>query len=117
MKKVIIAGCRNFNNYSVAEIFIDECIKNENVVIISGGCKGADRLGEIYAQKHGIEIIKFPAEWSRYGKAAGPIRNRKMAEDADIIICFWDKKSRGTKSLIDYAEKLNKKVYVKYIGF
>jgi len=51
-------------------------------------------------------------EWDKYGKSARPIRNRKMAEIADLVIVFWDLESRGTKSMIKEAIRLNKKLLV-----
>ena len=117
--KIVIAGCRNFNNYELAKEFIDLCIsdiRGENeIVIISGGAKGADSIGEQYAKENGFEIQRFPADWKRYGRSAGPKRNKEMAEYCDFAICFWDGKSKGTKSMIGYAEKLGKIVKIKYI--
>lgn len=115
--KIVIAGCRNYNNYYEAKEYIDFCIreikKNNTIVILSGGCKGADMLGERYAIENGYEIRKFVADWDKYGKAAGPIRNEQMAIEADYIICFWDYKSRGTKSMIEYAKKYSKPCKIK----
>ena len=118
--KIVIAGCRNYNNYYEAKDYIDFCIreikKNNTIVILSGGCKGADMLGERYAIENGYEISKFVANWDKYGKAAGPIRNEQMAIDADYIIFFWDFKSKGTKSMIEYAKKYSKPYKIKRIN-
>ena len=46
----------------------------------------------------------------KYGRAAGPLRNEKMVECADLVVAFWDGRSRGTKSLIKYAQSRNKDV-------
>ena len=118
--KIVIAGCRNYNNYDEAKDYIDFCIreikKNNTIVILSGGCRGADAIGERYAIENGYEIRKFVADWDKYGKAAGPIRNEQMAKDADYIICFWDYKSRGTKSMIENAKKYSKPYKIKNIS-
>lgn len=118
--KIVIAGCRNYNNYYEAKEYIDFCIreikKNNTIVILSGGCKGADMLGERYAIENGYEIRRFVANWDKYGKAAGPIRNEQMAKEADYIICFWDYKSRGTKSMIENAKKYSKPYKIKNIS-
>lgn len=82
---------------------------------LSGGCKGADALGERYAEENGFKIEHFPAEWNKFGKSAGPIRNFQMAKNCDYVICFWDGKSKGTKSMINYAKQLNKPIKVKKI--
>ena len=119
IKKVIVAGCRNYNNYSEAKAYIDFCIKSiknkYTLVFISGGCAGADSLGERYAKENGYATEYYPAEWNKYGKSAGPKRNEKMAKVGDYVICFWDGKSRGTKSMIEYAKKFNKPIRIKYI--
>lgn len=86
--------------------------KKKDVVIISGYASGADALGERYAQERGSLLETFPADWKVHGKAAGPIRNTKMAEVADALIAFWDGKSRGTKNMIDTATKRGLKVAV-----
>ena len=112
IKRVVIAGCRDYNDYDEAKRYIDLClcdIKKENeIIIVSGGARGADALGERYATKNGYKIERYLAFWSVYGKSAGPKRNEKMAQVCDYVICFWDKKSRGTKSMIHYAKKFNK---------
>ncbi len=112
IKRVVVAGCREFNNYPVAKSFIDRCIKDirqqYTLVFVSGGCRGADMLGERYAKENGFAVERYDADWDTYGKAAGPIRNRQMAEIADYIICFWDGKSRGTSSMLDIATSLDK---------
>ena len=92
IKRVVIAGCRDYNNYDEAKIYIDFCLSNirkENeIVIISGCASGADAIGERYARKNGFRVEKYPANWGKYGKGAGPIRNMQMAEASDYVICF-----------------------------
>ena len=107
-KKIVIAGSRSFTDYTVAEEFITETLKpllvpGDEPVILSGKCRGADALGERYARERGWRVVFYPADWSA-GRVAGPLRNRKMAADADIVICFWDGQSRGTASMIRFAE-------------
>ena len=120
IKKVVIAGCRDYNNYAQAKEYIDFCLSNirktNEVVIVSGGSSGADAIGERYAKENGFKLEKYPADWEKYGRAAGPKRNKQMAEISDYVICFWDNKSKGTKSMINYAKKLNKPIKIKIIG-
>ena len=119
IKRVVVAGCRDYVNYYEAKEFIESCIKQikkeHTLIFVSGGCRGADALGERFAKENGYSIEKYPADWENLGKAAGPIRNRKMAEIGDYIICFWDGKSRGTKSMIEFAKELNKPIRIKRI--
>lgn len=119
VKRVVIAGSRDYTNYKEAKEYIDFCISNirkENkIIIVSGGAKGADALGERYAIQNGFEIERYLADWDTYGKSAGPRRNKKMAEVSDFVICFWNGQSRGTKSMIEYANKCGKPVRIKKI--
>lgn len=106
--KVIVAGGRDFDNYNLLEEKINE-INIPITEIVSGGARGADHLGEIYASRHNIPLKFFPANWNQYGKSAGIIRNREMAEYADYLVAFWDNYSHGTKNMIDTMKLLNKK--------
>ena len=119
IKRIVIAGCRYYDNYGEAKQFIDKCISdlrtNNTIIIISGASSGADAIGERYAAENGFEIEKYPADWKRFGRKAGPIRNRQLAELCDIAICFWNENSKGTKSMIDCARKLGKEVIIKKI--
>lgn len=119
IKRIVIAGSRDYNNYDEAKSYIDFCIsrirKNYDIIIVSGGCRGADIIGERYAEENGFEIERYPALWEKYGKSAGPKHNEIMAEVCDYAICFWDGKSRGTKSMIEYAKKIGKPIKIKYI--
>lgn len=113
--RVIIAGCRDFNDYELLKEKCDYFLqdeKKEDVVIISGHSSGADALGERYAQERGFQLETFPADWKAHGRAAGPIRNARMASAANALIAFWDGKSRGTKNMIEIAKNHNLKVVV-----
>jgi predicted TIM-barrel fold metal-dependent hydrolase len=102
--KVIIAGSRGFNNYGKLCDEVDDILKGRtNITIISGTAKGADRLGERYAEERGYNLLRFPANWDKHGRSAGYKRNLEMAKAADICICFWDGHSRGTEHMINHA--------------
>jgi hypothetical protein len=114
--RVIIAGGRDFNDYDLLKIKCDRILQNQDeVIIISGGAKGADSLGERYAKDKGYTIDLFPAKWDEYGKKVGPIRNEEMANNADSLIAFWDGNSKGTKHMIDTAT--NKGLSVRVIEY
>ena len=110
--KVIIAGSRSITDYAMLE----EAIKDSSfkiTEIISGGCKaGIDTLGERYAKENNIPLKIFPAEWIRYGVAAGPIRNKEMAKNADALLAVWDGKSKGTSNMVDEANNHGLKIYL-----
>lgn len=105
--RLIIAGGREFNDYPLLKSTLDNFLQNitDPITIISGTARGADKLGERYAQEKGYECIKFPAMWEKYGKASGYRRNVEMAEVATHCVVFWDYMSRGSKSMIDIAKR------------
>lgn len=109
--KIAIGGCRDFNDREYIFKFLDQYIKElryEEIIIISGHCCGVDAIAEEYAEIKKFKTMIFPAEWDKFGRAAGPARNKKMVEASDIVIAFWDEKSKGTKSLISLAKKMGK---------
>lgn len=109
MYKLIVAGGRHFSDYNMVFHSVKEFIKEQNIkppiTIVSGGATGADKLGEQLATHAGLEIERYTPDWSLYGNGAGHVRNKQMAEVADGCIVFWDGKSRGTQSMIDYAKQ------------
>lgn len=105
--RVIIAGCRDFTDYNllcqICDHMLSEKVKTHKVIVVSGHATGADALGEKYAKERGFILETYPAEWTKYGKQAGPKRNLRMAEVSNALVAFWDGKSRGTKNMIDLA--------------
>lgn len=137
MVRIIIAGGREFNDYellkqSVNDIIFDlECRNtitgidntsrvNEKHLIefVSGTARGADQLGEKYVSESIWSVKRFPADWDLYGKRAGYIRNEQMAKYSmsdnsyGVLIAFWDGRSKGTKHMIDLANKHGLEVHV-----
>ena len=113
--RTIIAGSRDCTDKRELLRAIEHCGWGISVVI-SGAARGADRLGELWAQWKGVPLEQFPAEWNVYGKSAGYKRNEKMAENADALIALWDGRSRGTKHMIEIATRKGLKVYVHLIN-
>ena len=104
--RLVVAGSRDFNDYTLLSAELDKLLVGKtNITIVSGTARGADRLGERYAAEHNLRIERFPAEWEKYHKGAGPIRNMKMVQSADAVIVFWDNESSGTKNIIECARK------------
>jgi hypothetical protein len=107
--RVIVCGSRNFTDKEICFKALDQLLgENPNVEIISGHAKGADQFGEEYAALHGIPTKVFLPDWKRYGRGAGPIRNREMLscakEESPLVVAFWDGKSKGTKNMIEIAQ-------------
>ena len=99
--KVIIAGGRLFDDYERMTNVLDALFDHiTEYIIVSGGAKGADTLGEKYAEEEGLEVEHHPANWYKYGRGAGFKRNLEMAQSADILVAFWDGKSKGTRGMI-----------------
>ena len=127
---MIIAGGRNFSDYTklrketlaaiktcATEFYNCDRINKDLVTIVSGHANGADKLGEKFADEFGLRLQLFPADWSK-GKGAGYARNSEMAKFASdedcngALVAFWDGESRGTKHMIETAEKCGLRVFV-----
>lgn len=110
--KTIIAGSRGFTDLDTLIMMMEKLEKFPNfwkiTEVVSGCAKGADTLGEDYADLESIPKAKFPADWKTHGKKAGYLRNSQMAEYADAAICFWDGESRGTAHMINLMDQIEK---------
>ena len=113
-RRIIVCGGSKFDEYSLLESSLNKIFKeysNDTIEIVSGHAKGADSLGERYANGHNLKCTIFEANWKQYGRAAGPIRNSQMLEYAKqenpMVIAFWNGESHGTKDTINKAKKLN----------
>ncbi len=109
--KTIIAGSREgftlqdvYKAWDQSDFAISE--------VVSGGARGVDRLGEQWAKANQVPIKQFIPDWDGLGKKAGHVRNRDMGDYADALIALWDGESKGTKGMIEYAQKKGLKVYV-----
>jgi hypothetical protein len=111
--KVIVAGSRGFNDYEFLKEKLDFLFQNKGeITIVSGTARGADKLGERYAEERGYDVIEMPADWDRFKKSAGYIRNEEMAKIADASVIFWDETSKGAKHMIDLSHKYELKTRV-----
>ena len=113
--RVIIAGSRGITDY---DILLDAIKQSsfEITEVVSGIADGIDMLGETYAREKGLPVKRFPPDWKRLGKNAGPIRNKQMAEYAEAAIIIWDGRSPGTKNMIKTAKQHNITTFIKVIG-
>lgn len=112
MSKIIVAGGRDFDDYELLKSTLDTYISQQEVEIISGGARGADRLGELYARNNGYKLTIIEAKWDLHGHSAGYKRNVEMSLIATDVIVFWNGASKGSKHMIDIANKRGLKVKV-----
>lgn len=105
--KVAVIGSRGL---SVTDL--GRYLPKNTTEIVSGGAKGVDTSAREYALSHGIKLTDFLPEYTKYGRSAPLKRNITIIEYSDIVIAFWDGKSRGTKFVIDNCRKLGVEVRV-----
>lgn len=121
-KSIMIVGTRTYEDYKAFKKQVDEWLNynvnlNEDIIeIASGGARGVDSLAEKLANEENFLLKIFSADWNKYGKSAGPIRNRQMVEyikEKDgVCLIFWDGQSRGTKNDIDLCNEYGVKYKV-----
>ena len=120
--RIIICGGRHFDDYARLESVMNEVMSKiepwrDVIEIISGHCEGADQLGELYAKKHDLPCKVFPAQWEKYGRSAGPIRNSEMVKYASeaempVVVAFRSPRTKGTNDTVKKATKKGFKVFV-----
>lgn len=94
---------------------LERYLPKDTTEIVSGGAKGVDTSAIEYALSHGLKLTEFLPEYDKYGRYAPLKRNIQIIEYADLVIAFWDGKSRGTKFVIDNCKKLGKECVVHII--
>lgn len=108
--KLIVAGGRDYI-WSAADIERLDALHAVNDVseVVSGGARGADAFGELWAKRRGVPVRVFPADWATYGRAAGMFRNRQMAAYADAVVLFPG--GKGTASMASEAKRLGLRIF------
>lgn len=110
---VVIFGTRHFRDYKLFEREVTKFLKHvkkveklpqERIIIIEGEAAGADKMAVRYALEYGYNYKPYPADWKRFGKRAGMLRNEEMKVQAEWGIGFWDGVSPGTKMMIGICE-------------
>ncbi len=98
--RVAVIGSRNITNFDLSK-FLPE----STTEIVSGGARGVDTLARKYAKDNGLKLTEFLPEYDKYGKSAPLRRNISIIENSDMVLAFWDGKSRGTRFVIDNCNK------------
>lgn len=107
---VLISGSREYPKLELVKKIVDDlpC----DTILLNGRAMGVDNVARNQALFNDIIVQDFPADWNRYGRRAGFLRNHIMVDLAEYVICFWDGKSHGTKDVIDYSLQQNKTLTV-----
>lgn len=119
--KLALVGSRDYTNYQEFKIIIAETLHKWNIkiaditLVVSGDAKGADTLADMWAREHKKTFTMFVADWKAFGKAAGPMRNTDIINEATHVIAFPSKLGKGTQDSIRKAQETNKKVHIHYI--
>lgn len=114
--RIIVCGSREWKDRDAIDRELGELYQKHrsDLVIVHGACpKGADRLAESWCKAVGVTQERYPAEWHKHGRAAGPIRNLEMAQSEpkpELCLAFWDGASAGTKDMIRTAAREGIKV-------
>ena len=108
---VLICGSRSIKNLQISRYIRPESC----AAIVHGGAVGVDTIADSWAKANNLETIIYKPNYKVYGKRAPLVRDEEMAEFCDVIICFWDGKSRGSKYTCDYGRKIGRKVIVHLI--
>ena len=107
---VAIVGSRNYPHLQRVRDYVASL--PEDTIIVSGGAPGVDRVAVEEATKQGLKTVVYFADWDRYGKKAGFLRNTTIVEECEKLVAFWDEESRGTKDSIVKAVDKRKKVEI-----
>jgi hypothetical protein len=107
---VLVCGDRNWADVEEIRWFLQFLLfefKPEEITIVEGGCRGADRISGGIARSMGMRVFTENADWKKYGKVAGPIRNQLMLDKykPDLVVAFHDhiEESKGTKDMVNRA--------------
>lgn len=111
---VAIVGSREFGDLKQVVAFVNAL--PAGTVVVSGGARGVDSIAEAAAKRRGLETCIYPADWLRWGKSAGIQRNVDIVHKADVIVAFWDGRSRGTEYTIELARVKGKALHVVRAG-
>jgi hypothetical protein len=113
--RVLVCGSRTWDRPAYVDLMLSGLLlRHESIVVISGMAKGADIHAAIWAKQvmaHGglADLLEFPANWDRDGKAAGPIRNQLMLDEGkpDLVLAFCDDilNSKGTRHMVTISQK------------
>ncbi len=112
---IVIAGGRGFDDYDYLQHCMDAVkylYSDHEITVVSGGARGADTLAEQWAGEQHLVFNEMNADWERFGKRAGLLRNHDMAKIGNVLCAFWDGKTRGTRNMIGEAMKEGLEIHI-----
>lgn len=119
--KILVCGDRHWSNGKLILEHLrcfkdDPACPSEEVVVIDGMAAGADSIGHQVAVELGFGTERYPAEWSKFGRAAGPLRNKRMLVEGkpDLVLAFHNSlsSSKGTKNMVKIAREVGVEVRI-----
>lgn len=117
--RVLVCGSRTFTDREAVDAVLNgiAAATDRNLIVIHGAARGADRMAHDWTTLNDVPVLAFAANWNKYGKRAGFVRNSEMLEDGkpDVVWAFVDKplsESKGTKMMVDIACKGGVTCYV-----
>ena len=138
--RLLVCGARDYGTkeeerkkvWAAIEFFVRECkveytvskkgvvtvyTEYKNLVLIQGAARGVDTAAQTWAVLNNVAQLRFPADWQKYGRAAGPIRNKQMLDQGkpDKVLAFLRKDSKGTANMIAQAKKAGVHVITMHI--
>ena len=108
--KIAVIGSRNLRVENLGEFLPADCAE-----VVSGGAKGIDECAAKYAKANDLVLTEFLPQYERYKRAAPIVRNKQIVDYADLVLAFWNGKSKGTESVIRYCEKIGKQCKIIFI--
>lgn len=113
--RILVCGSREYDSWEYINAELSRFKERNKITeIIHGGAAGVDSFAGLFARRNDVKETVFMADWDKYGKAAGPIRNKQMLDEGkpDLVIAFPTEKSKGTRNMIEQAEKAGVDVIV-----
>jgi hypothetical protein len=112
--KLAVVGSRNITNEELIFDSINSIANGrlDTLTIISGGARGVDSIAAIWSKQNNVPLIVFTADWKKFGRKAGIVRNNDIIKECDTVLAIWDGKSKGTYHSIKLGYSLNKNVVI-----
>lgn len=112
MKRVLVSGSRNWSDAGTIHSALNEMrAVHGKITVVHGGARGADSIADDWARSNDVPVEVYPAQWDKYGKAAGMKRNRQMLDTGiDVVAAFPLGRSPGTRGMMNIAKTAGVKV-------